>query len=68
MVIFAYIGYKYLRFMISRSPRVRRFRVLIVAVALLAFSLTVQLLSVAGVLAVLTANRLQKHRGSSAQE
>lgn len=68
MVIFAYIGYKYLRFMISRSPRVRRFRVLIVAVALLAFSLTVQLLSVEGVLAVLTANRLQKHRGGSSQE
>lgn len=63
MLMYAYIGWKYLRFMMARSGRVRRFRVLLAVLAVIFFTVALQMLAIEGVIAVITANRLQKRRG-----
>lgn len=66
MCMYAYVGFKYLRFVSRRTRRRHPMTIVIIVLFFLMPSVAIQLLSLEGVIAVITAHRMQKNRGSGA--
>ena len=68
MCVFAYVGYKYLRFVLRRVRRRSLLMVLMVLMVLFASEVALRILSVEGLIAVFTAHRIGKSRGQARED
>ncbi len=62
MCMYAYVGFKYLRFLARRMRRRNPLVIVLLVMLFIVPTVAIQLLSLEGVVAVITANRMQKSR------